>query len=71
MQTASDGLFRRIRDAAIAQGWRVDKTAKHHWRFLPPVLSLPAVVTSGTPSDFRAVRNFLAAMRRSGLVFKP
>lgn len=62
---ASDGYFRDIVDAAVTQGWRVDKTNKGHWRFIPPGPG-EIIITSGTPSDKRAVHNCLARLKRAG-----
>ena len=62
-----DGFFRDIMNAAKTQGWRIERTSKGHWQFIPPVKGQPIVVTSGTPSDHRETKNFLSDMRRSGL----
>lgn len=61
--------MRDIERAAREQGWRVERTAKGHVRFVPPDPTMPIVVASGTPGDRRAIRNLLAALRRSGLVW--
>ena len=52
---------------ALEHGWRVERTAIGHYKFIPPVKTVPAVVTGGTPSCARAMRNLLATLRRSGL----
>ncbi|MHB8730522.1 MAG: type II toxin-antitoxin system HicA family toxin [bacterium] len=52
--------------AALAQGWRVDTTTRGHLRFWPLDKSLPPSISSGTPGDWRAVRNLLADLRRKG-----
>lgn len=57
-----------IAAAAIRQGWRVERTAKRHYRFLPPDKSTRSFVTGGTPSDRRSVMNIEAQLRRAGLV---
>lgn len=62
-----DDQFRDLRAAAEAQGWAVQETAKKHWKFVPPVGGLSPVFYSGSPSDWRAIRNFVAAMRQRGL----
>lgn len=70
-RTARDGReVEDLADLARHQGWRVERTRSGHWRFLPPNPSLPAVVASGTPSDWRALRNFRAQLRRSGLALE-
>jgi hypothetical protein len=54
--------------AARAQGWRVERT-KRHIRLVPADKTRPAVVGAATPSDRRARRNFIADLRRSGLIW--
>ena len=54
---------------AHRQGWRVERTKRRHWRFVPPDPRAPAVVHGGSPSDHRAIRNIIADLRRSGLQF--
>lgn len=61
--------IRDIEKAARAQGWQIGTSKKGHLRWVPPDPSKPIVVGSGTPSDHRAVRNFLAQLKRSGLVW--
>lgn len=63
--------LKRIIGAAKDQGWREERTTKGHLRLVPPDRTKPACVFSGTPGDVRAIRNFLAACRRSGLVWPP
>ncbi len=52
--------------AAKEQGWRVERTKKMHWRFVPGNPAMRICIFSGTPSDRRAIHNFLADLRRSG-----
>ena len=59
--------FRDIRRAALAQGWRVEQTKKGEMFFSPDGRTI--VVWHATPSDRRAVRNFLARMRSGGLEY--
>lgn len=61
--------FDAIRRAAEAQGWQVERTKGRHWRFTPPDKTKRLVVTGGTPSDLRAIRNFLADLRRQGFQY--
>lgn len=56
-----EGLFK----LAKAQGWRIDRTTGGHWRLESPQKQV--VITSGTPSDFRAVKNFRGQLKRAGL----
>lgn len=57
--------YRRIERAARAQGWR-ERPTRSGTMWLSPD-GKTAVAWHNTPSDQRAVRNFLAAMRRGGL----
>lgn len=52
---------------ARAQGWRVEKLANSHYRFIPPDPSKPMTVTGGTPSDRNFIRRLVADLRRLGL----
>jgi predicted RNA binding protein YcfA (HicA-like mRNA interferase family) len=47
---------------ASACGWQVTRTRKSHWRLRHPNGGL--VVTGTTPSDFRALANLRAMLRR-------
>lgn len=58
--------FRGIMTAAEEQGWVVEKTRQNHWRFLPPDKERSPVIFSGSPGDYRAFQNFIAALRRRG-----
>ena len=59
----------KVCHAARAQGWRVESTSRGHIRLIPIDKDKPIVVSSGTPSDHRSIKNFLAQARRSGLVW--
>jgi hypothetical protein len=61
----SDGFLRTVLDQCVAQGCAVDKTTRGHIRVRLP--NGGQVVTSGTPSDYRATRNFVGDLRRRGL----
>lgn len=61
-----DDHFLALKSAAEAQGWAVEETAKKHWKFVPPHKGVTPVFYSGSPSDWRAIRNFVAAMRQRG-----
>jgi hypothetical protein len=63
--------LRDLEKAARQQGWRVDRTTKGHPRFWPPDRSKPAIVFSGTPSDWRAIRNFISRLRSNGFIWPP
>jgi predicted RNA binding protein YcfA (HicA-like mRNA interferase family) len=55
-------LARLLRQAS-ACGWQLVRTRKSHWLLRHP--SGAVVVTSGTPSDQRALRNTRAQLRRA------
>lgn len=53
-------------DAAMAAGWRIDRTGSGHLLWLPP--SGPPVLASSTPrSSGRAIENIIGKLRQSGL----
>ena len=57
----------RLARIARAQGWRVERLANSHYRFIPPDPSKPMTVTGGTPSDRNFIRRLVADLRRLGL----
>jgi len=61
--------LRDIERAAREQGWRVGRTRKGHPMFYPPKLDVEPIVTSGTPSDQRALKNLVSRRRAAGLVW--
>ncbi len=52
--------------AAREQGWRIEEVKKGRMCY-PPDRTQTPVLWHNTPSDVRAVRNFLAMMKRRGL----
>ena len=54
-------LERLLRQAS-ACGWQVTRTRKSHWRLT--LSSGTVVVTGSSPSDFRALLNLRALLRR-------
>jgi hypothetical protein len=52
---------------ALSQGWQHDRTTRGHHQFFAPN-GQDIVTTSGTPSDYRAFRNFLSDMKKRGFV---
>jgi len=48
------------------QGWSVEKTAKNHFRFIPPDKTKDIVIQSGTSSDHRSYTKLVSYLRRSG-----
>lgn len=61
--------YRDIAKAAKKQGWRVEPTRSGEMWFSPN--GVDKVTWHKTPSDARAVRNFLAEMKRGGLIYPP
>jgi len=62
--------LRELARVAVSQGWRVERTGKHHLRWVPPEKAgkTGRVIYSGsTLSDYRAIRNIRAMLRREGL----
>ena len=55
--------LRPIVNAARERGWTTDLTSKGHIRLLHPRYGI--VVTSGSPSDWRARKNLEARLRRA------
>lgn len=45
-------------------GWRVEEGIRMQWKVFPPTGA--PIFVSKTPTDFRTVRNFRAALRRAG-----
>lgn len=63
---ARRGEWLQLFEAVEAQGWRVRRVA-HGWLCHPADRRFKPVRIGGTPSDYRAVRNARAALRRAGL----
>ena len=59
--------LREIEDAAREAGWTVSRTARGHVRFVPPDPNGKIVITAGSPSDIRGLRNLRAQLKRQGL----
>jgi len=57
-------LIRELR----SQGWEVDQTTQGHYRATPPDRSKPIVHMGSESGDFRAVRNNIARLRKSGFI---
>jgi hypothetical protein len=60
---------KELEQAAQEQGWQTGRTRRGHLRWVPPDPTKPIVVGSGTPGDHRAMKNFLAQLRRSGFIW--
>lgn len=48
-------------------GIRIDYTTKGHPRVWPNDTTFAPVVHSGTPGDWRAIKNFKARLKRAGI----
>ena len=48
----------------VRLGFNVIKTRRNHWRFTHPDMAYP-VFGPSTPSDYRAIKNLEAEIRRS------
>jgi hypothetical protein len=59
--------FQVIKQAAIDQEWRVERTASNHYQFFSPD-GVTAVTAGGTYGDRRALKNLVAQLRRGGFV---
>ena len=58
----------RIIKVAKRQGWTVIQSRRNcHWKFKSPNPRVPTIFTSSSPSDYRAIRNLTASLRRAGL----
>lgn len=67
-QCGSEQLVRAA-EAAKAQGWTICRGRRtHHFKWVPPDKGKPPVYNAGTPGDRRGNANFVARLRRSGLV---
>lgn len=58
--------FSDVIERAVEQGWRHEVATSGHHKLIPPDPNGKIVVTSSTPGDQRAFKNFLAGMRREG-----
>jgi len=61
--------LKELRKAAEAQGWRIEKTKKGHWKFLAPN-GEDIVIVAGTPSSKRGFDHAVADLRRYGFQWK-
>lgn len=68
-QNAYSSEFKDIIREAEEQGWVLDRTSKGHVKMIPPDRG-PPVFTSGTPGDYRAIKNFLGKLRRRGFIYR-
>jgi len=59
--------LRELARVAVSQGWRVERTGKQHLRWVPPTRDKRVIYSGSTPSDYRAIHNIRAMLRREGL----
>jgi hypothetical protein len=57
------GVMQAIDD----QGWTVSLSRRGHIKITPPDQNVRPLYTSGTPSDYRSDKNFVAQLQRLGL----
>ena len=62
-----DKLMTDVVRLAEANGWRVSRTRKGHFKFMSPDKSQPIIHLSGTPSDTKTYICSMAQLRRHGL----
>jgi hypothetical protein len=62
----SNKLVDDILRAANAQGCRVERTKRNHWKIFIPEGEL--VVVPGMPSDHRSLRDVIVRLRRAGII---
>jgi predicted RNA binding protein YcfA (HicA-like mRNA interferase family) len=68
MASAKKDLKKILREAE-RQGWQVRQTKNGHWQAFSPD-GAGIVTTGGTPSDHKALKNFVAQLRRYGFKWK-
>lgn len=56
--------YKQLADAAQAAGWRIEPTNGGHLRWTHPAADRP-VFSAASPSDWRAVKNVRARLRRA------
>lgn len=61
------GEIKRLVSIATSHGWQVSHTGKNHIKFVSPDPRVPIIIASGTPSDWRAVKDTKTRLRRAGL----
>lgn len=57
--------LKKLLKSLEAQGWRVERRSKG-WMVYPPDTTKPMVTIHETLSDYRAWKNQMAALKRSG-----
>ena len=62
---SGDRDMRNLIKRAMLQGWHVEKRNNNHLKWTAP--SGFVYYSSSTPSDFRAIRKIMSALRREGL----
>lgn len=58
--------WKDLADAARAAGWEITRTRGGHFRWQPP--EGPPIFVASTPSDWRAISNTRAMLKRAGVV---
>lgn len=63
--------WKKLIEAAEDQGWTVERTKRGAYKLVPPDVTKQIVFIHQTPSEVRAIRNKIAEMKRSGLIWPP
>lgn len=61
--------IKEVSKAAEEQGWTVNITKKNQYQFIPPDPNQQIVMAAGTASDYRALDNVIARLKRSGFLW--
>jgi hypothetical protein len=61
--------FRKIRKEALKQGWVPEPISSGEMFYSPN--GVDKVAWHNTPSDVRAVRNFLSELKKGGFIWPP
>jgi predicted RNA binding protein YcfA (HicA-like mRNA interferase family) len=59
---------RDVCNKAKKQGWSIGKTRNGHLKLRPPNKNI-VIIGPSTPSDWRAVKNLIAHMKRNGFIY--
>lgn len=70
MKGVHNDQLKTVIKKAKKKGWTITRCKNNHLRFFPPEEDKSIVFFSGTPSDWRAVRNLITKLRHQGLEAK-
>lgn len=63
----TDKDVQAIAEKARSADWTVEHTRGQHLRFTPPRKDLPIIIFAMSSSDWRAIKDLRARLRRAGL----